>query len=306
MAGPYSYEFINQYNAAQNPSTVHCKNNALTMFFKRYLYQRVFSVFKWEAPKNWNMDYFQFVLYRCGYIAILNTRQFGVIPQICGLRGYNVFYAPTHAVIVNPFFTGIVEPKIDKQCTVLKLTPDYCGIDDLISYYAELMALCSEAGGMNLINSKLAYVLTAKNKAMAEGLKKIYDMIQTGNPAVVADEEYSNKNALSGDVSPLELHSTKVKENFIAPDLWLTLRKIENDFLTKIGIPNTNVEKKERLISDEVEANREETYSIPAGWLERLQAGCEQARNMFGIHLSVDWRCPPNGDNVNTRAVSLE
>lgn len=301
MQAPYSYEFINQYNSFLNPSTVHCKNNALTQFFKRYLYQMVFSVFEWTAPEHWNMDYFRFVLYRCGYIAIINTNKFGVIPQLAGLRGYNVFYAPTHAIIINPLLRGIQEPLIDKQCVVLKLAPDYGGIDDLVTYYAELMALCSEAGGLNLANSKMAYLFSAKNKAMAEGLKKMFDQIQGGNPAVVYDSKYK-AGALDNERPPVELFNAKLKENFIAPDLWLTLRKIENDFLAKIGIANINSEKKERLNSDEIQANRQETFAIPSGWLSRLKEGCAKASDMFGIKLSVDWR-EGYGDNVRSGSV---
>lgn len=44
---PYDYEFINKYNAAVSPSTVHVKNTGLARFFKRYLLQEAMSVFKW-------------------------------------------------------------------------------------------------------------------------------------------------------------------------------------------------------------------------------------------------------------------
>ncbi len=173
MIGPYSYEFINSYNAQIEPSTVHCNNTNLVWYFKRYLLDKTMNVFKWTLPEWWNKDYFRYVLYCMGYITIVNTDRFGVIPQLSGLRGYNVFYAPTHAIITNPHINGILEPEIDSQCVVIKLTHDYMGIGDLISYYADMMALCAEGAGMNIVNSKLAYIAGAKNKAMAEALKKM-------------------------------------------------------------------------------------------------------------------------------------
>ena len=84
---PIMYNYINAGNAQFSPSTVHVKNSALAMYFRRYLLQRAMSVFKWEAPEQWNMDYFRYVLYCWGYIAIINTREFGVIPQQCHLGG---------------------------------------------------------------------------------------------------------------------------------------------------------------------------------------------------------------------------
>lgn len=289
MSAPYSYEFISTYNGMIEPSTVHCKNTGLVWYFKRYLLQRAFSVFKWTLPATWSMDYFRYVLYMMGYIIIANTDSFGVIPLIGGLRGYNVFYQPTHAVITNPLINGILEPEIDSQCVVIKLTPDYMGISDLISYYADLMALAGEAAGMNLENSKLAYIIGAKNKTMAEALKKLYDMVQAGNPMVVYDKQYApeDKNPL------LEFFSQDLQKNFLAPDIMLSIRKLENEFDSKIGLANVNSEKKERLTNDEIQANRDETYSLAEIWMESVKDGIRKAQNMFGSVLddfNVEWR----------------
>lgn len=292
--GPYNYEQINLYNGSYEPSTVHCTNNQLTFYFRRYLLQKVYSVFKWDLPETWNKDYFRYVLYMAGYITIINTDAFGVIPQMSGLRGYNVFYAPTHAIITNPLINGILEPEIDTQCTVIKLTPDYMGIGDMVSYYADLMALCGEAAGMNVINSKLAYIVAAKNKAMAESMKKMYDQIQAGNPLVVYDAKYSPED----QKQIIEFYSQDLRSNFIAPDILLTLKKIENDFACKIGLQNVNSEKKERLTNEEVQANREETYSLPEVWIENLKDGCRKAEKMFGIKMSVDWRFDHDASNI--------
>lgn len=299
--GPYSYQEINLVSGSYAPSTVHCANNNLTFFFRRYLLEKTYAVFKWDLPDWWNPDYFKYVLYMNGYITIVNTDKFGVIPQLSGLRGYNVFYAPTHAIITNPLISGILEPIIDEECTVIKLTPDYMGIGDLISYYADMMALCAEAGGMNVVNSKLAYIIGAKNKAMAEAMKKMYDQVQAGNPLVVYDSKYSPEDG----ENMIEFYSQNLRENFIAPDILLTLKKIENEFACKIGLANVNSEKKERLTNDEVNANRDETYAIAETWLESLKIGCEKANKMFNIQMSVDWRFDHNAKSnvVNTGSI---
>lgn len=271
------------------PNTVHVKNVGLTRFFQRYLLQKAISVFKWKLPENWSRDYFLYVLYCWGYIAIVNTDKFGVIPQGCGLKGYNVFYQPRSAIIQNPLLSGTLEPVIGKQCTLLKLQPDYGGIMDLVSFYAQEMALASEAIDVNLLNSKLSYVFTASNKNAAESLKKLYDRIASGEPAVVIDKNLYNDD---GSVS-WEAFQQNVGQNYIAGDLLSDLRKIEAEFDTKIGIPNANTDKKERLITDEVNANNVETRNLPELWLESLQQGCREANAMFGIDISVDWRNEP-------------
>ena len=96
-----------------SPSTVHCKNANLTWYYRRYLIQKAIAVFKWKLPENWDPDFFRYALYALGFVAIVNTNKFGVIPTLCSLGGFNVFYRPTYAVISNPLLSGILQPEID-------------------------------------------------------------------------------------------------------------------------------------------------------------------------------------------------
>lgn len=284
---PYYYNYINAETSQVTPSTVHVKDSGLCRYFTKYLLQKAMSVFEWDLPETWNKDYFLYVLYCWGYVAVVNTDKFGVIPQGCGLKGYDVFYAPTHAVIANPLLSGILEPRIGTQCELLKLQPDFSGILDLVGHYAEQMALASQSVSVNLLNSKLSYVFTAKTKALAESLKKMYDQIASGEPAVVIDSRL--KNASDGEET-WKSFEQNVGGNYIVTDLLADLRKIEAMFDTEIGIPNANTDKRERLIQDEVNANNIETYSKCAMWLENLQDACKRVNDMFGLSISVRWR----------------
>lgn len=284
---PYYYNYINAETSQVTPSTVHVKDSGLCRYFTKYLLQKAMSVFEWDLPATWNKDYFLYVLYCWGYVAVVNTDKFGVIPQGCGLKGYDVFYAPTHAVIANPLLSGILEPRIGTQCELLKLQPDFSGILDLVGHYAEQMALASQSVSVNLLNSKLSYVFTAKTKALAESLKKMYDQIASGEPAVVIDSRL--KNAADGEET-WKAFEQNVGGNYIVTNLLADLRKIEAMFDTEIGIPNANTDKRERLIQDEVNANNIETYSKCAMWLENLQDACARVNDMFGLSISVRWR----------------
>ena len=298
---PYYYNYINAETSQVTPSTVHVKDSGLCRYFTKYLLQKAMSVFEWDLPETWNKDYFLYVLYCWGYVAVINTDKFGVIPQGCGLKGYDVFYAPTHAVIANPLLSGILEPRIGTQCELLKLQPDFSGILDLVGHYAEQMALASQSVSVNLLNSKLSYVFTAKTKALAESLKKMYDQIASGEPAVVIDSRL--KNAADGEET-WKAFEQNVGGNYIVTNLLADLRKIEAMFDTEIGIPNANTDKRERLIQDEVNANNIETYSKCAMWLENLQDSCKRVNDMFGLSISVRWRKIPEmggaSDDGNT------
>lgn len=294
VGAPVMYDYLNSSNSMVTPSTVHVSTSGLAYFFRRKLLQKAMSVFEWKLPEVWSKEYFLFVLYGWGYISVINTDKFGVIPQGCGLRGYDVFYRPTTVVVTNPLLNGMTELRIDKQCTLFKLQPDYGSIMDLINYYADMMALCAETAGVNLLNSKLSYVFFAEDKAAATSYKKLFDNIASGQPAVVVD-----KKLLKPDGKPAwQAFEQNVGANYIVGDILSDMKKWENMFNTDVGIPNANTDKKERLITDEVQANNTETSTRSSLWLEQLQIACEKTRKMFGIDISVDWRVEPQAEKA--------
>ena len=299
---PFSYEMINGATSLLMPSTVHVSKTGVCNYFKKYFLQMTMSVFKWNLPKNWNSNYFLYVLYCWGYIGVINTDRFGVVPQQCGLQGYNVMYNPTKIVVSNPLIKGIRTPVIDRQCTVIKMQQDYTPILDIIEFYAMLSALAVETASINMLNSRLSYIYAAGEKTVAESFKKMFDKIASGDPMVVVDKNMFNEN---GDLMGTLLEQN-VRQNYIAGDVLQDLRRIENMFCTMIGIKNSNTDKKERQIVDEVNANNEETKSLAAIWLEELQSGCEKTRNLFGIDISVDWRFKEEGvtDGVGSYTIN--
>ena len=283
---PVFYDHQNAYNSMLAPSTMHVRDTNLQWYFRRYLLQKAIAVFKWKMPEIWAENYFLYVLYCWGYVAIINTDKFGVIPQGCSLKGHNVMYQPTHAVIANRLLSGILEPQIDRQCTIIRLMPDYGGLMDKVNFYADVMALSAETIGTNLFNSKLAYVFAAQSKRDAETFKKLFDQIASGEPAAVIAKDLFNE-----DGSPnWQMFNQDLKNSYIVSDIMDDMRKWELRFLTDLGIDNANMEKRERLIVAEVESNNDEVKLWADQALDSLKKSCEKARNMFGIELSVDWR----------------
>ena len=289
---PAMYDTKNLFNSMVSPSTVHCRNTQLQRYFRRYLMQKAISVFKWQLPETWDKDYFLYTLYGYGYCAVINTEEFGVIPQWGALGGYNVFYRPTYVIITNPLIKEMKRPTIGIDCTIIKLQPDYGSITDLVNYYADMLALCSESIGINMINSHVSTVFPAANKAMAESYKKMYDKIASGDPAVVVD-----KNLFDDTGKPVWTpFQANIKNEYIADNILADMRRIEAQFDQDIGIPTANTEKRERLIVDEVNSNNVETAIRSEFWLEQIKKSVEETNTMFGTEISVDWRVNPQTD----------
>ena len=86
------------------------------------------------------------------------------------------------------------------------------------------------------------------------------------------------------------LFNQNLQQTYIAPQIMADLHRWKNLFLTEIGIPNSNFEKSERLITNEVNANNTETSAKVNLWLDQIKDGMKRANKMFGLDLDVKLR----------------
>ena len=241
---PFFYDYQNTVDSSRQPANMHVLANETGQFYQRYLLKKALSVFKWTLPEWWDENYFLYTLYCRGFVAIFDSGKFGVIPQGCGLQGYNVFYRPKRVIIANPLLTTL-EREIDVDCVLMQLQPDYMGILDLCSHYAEKMSLASSAINQNLWSTRLATVFFAENDAEQQAVKKAYDRMTSGEPMVVVRKNLRDEN---GNLK-YEIFNRDVKNSYVISDLIADLRKIEAEFDTRVGIPNANTDKRERLMT---------------------------------------------------------
>lgn len=307
MNMPIPYNVENMVASSYTPRGVIKTNNAAFKLFCRYLWEKVISVFKFGLPETFGKELFLAALFGNGYATVIKTDEFGLLAQWGVAGGYNVNYQPRFVRFANPLlpeFSGR-ELIIGQDCAIIKLCEDWSGVLDIIAYYAGKMALATQAIDVNLINSKLAYVFAAKDKTQAQSFKKLMDTINNGETSVVVDKSLFNEDGGAN----WQAFQQNLKQTYIVTELLNDYAKIEDEFNTRIGIPNANTEKRERLISDEVNANNVETSILAAGWLENIRDGCKMVKDMYGETITVDWRVKPNvtehSDNVGNRAETI-
>lgn len=282
MGIPVDYTYINAANGQKNPSTIHSQNIALTKFFERYLIDDFLGQWEVKLPETWAYNYTMYTLVYFGFLAVINTDKFGVIPQHCNLYGFDVMYQPTTAQIINPLIPNAIDARIHRDTELIKLFPDFGGIYDLIQFYAEKMALLSEGIDVNIINSKLSYIIGVDNKSSAETFKKTIDKVTSGESCVV-----TGKELFSEDGTPMwSTFAQNLKQNYIASQQLEDLKKLKLMFDTDVGIPNANTEKKERLTDDEVNSNNVETQTKIELIADSLEESAKRVNKMFGTNIS--------------------
>lgn len=299
LIAPFTYEQLNAHMGQIPQSFIHVHNTEIARFFKRYLLMDALAVFEWTLPDNWDADYFRYVLMGFGHVVVFKTDIFGVIPQYGELYGYNVFYRPNRAKVVSPLIRER-DMLIGRECSLIKLMPDYGSIVDLVDYYGDLMSLTYETLAVNILNSRLAYLIGVDSKAEAETFKSLFDQIASGKPAVFYRGKPATPQALKAQTGEWQTLLQNVGQNFIGTELLEALQAIRDEFLTHIGIPNLSERKKERVNLVDSERNSVETAAKSAMWLEELQKGIDQTLELFPEldgKLSVKLRFPADLSN---------
>lgn len=290
MYAPLNYDQINATAAQYHPSSVKAYNNKSFMFWERALFQRALSIMKIELPADWSgsiRDLFNYCLFTLGYVIVFNKEEYGVTFQPGGLSGYDWYYRPTKAIVTNPAIPGSLEMKIGTECGILKLTPDYRGIRDITEYYAEKLSSLDNAINMSLINNKYAFILAAKNKATAEALKKMLDLVNEGNPAVIIDQKVMD-DPNTKDTPFQTWDQGNLKEKYLTTDQLADFRTILHNFDTEIGIPTLPIEKKERMITSEAGALEADATSRSKVWIDTFNSSAQEVNSMFGLNIRAE------------------
>ena len=294
---PFNYEQINIAAGTYNPSPVKAYNNRSFAFWARSLFQRALSVVEIDLPDDWSgtiYDFFCYCLFKWGYLPVFELDKLGKVFQPGDLGGYNFWYAPTFSVISNPVLKGkslklaIGDSKVenaDGVCEVLKLTPDYYGIWDIIEYYAAKLSTLDNAIDMSLINNKFAFFLGAKNKGMCEALKKMLDKINKGEPAVIYDSKMVD-DPTSKDV-PWQFWDRDLRKSYLTTEQLADFKTLLHNFDTEIGIPTLPIEKKERMIDAEARSTDQDALSRSDVWIKTFNESAKAVNARYGLNIAM-------------------
>lgn len=295
MFAPLNYQKLNIIDNTFIPNTTKRRNNTSFKFWERSLFQRAISTLEFTLPDSWQgsiKDFFNYCLFRYGYIAVFYTVEYGLVFQPCNLKGYDIYYQPTDAIIKNPAFNTKLNNRkyiIGVNCELIKLTPDYMGIFDIIDFYADKLAELDGGINMSLVNNKFGFILTAKTKAAAETLKKAYDRVQRGEPLVIVDNKIVGDDPITKD-TPFQYWDRNLANNYITDKQLQDFATLLSNFDSEIGIPTIPYQKKERMITSEAESRTIDSTSRSLIWFDSLSSSIEKVNKMFDSNISVKLR----------------
>lgn len=281
----YSYKQAMNELYGLKPLEVKNVNNTSYFYYYEQLLLKIQSRYVFKGiPDTWDIDFLKDNLYTDGFLIALEKNGVNYLLN-GGITGINVYSKPTKANIANPVI-GTFEVTLGKDAELLyfnRVNGYFRSVRSLVSRYAIMLAQCDASISTSLMNSRVAHIFYADNQAEAETYKKMYDEVTAGSPAVFL----LKKKSLELDKSS-NMMLTNVKNTYIANDILDTKRTILNEFLTEIGVNNANTDKKERLVTSEVNANNSEVKSISELWLETMQQCLDRINKLFNLNVSVE------------------
>ena len=287
---PLNYDQINNIEGHLQPAMLKYCNSVTYAYWQRSLYQRAISTIDFKGlPDTWeasNRDFFYWCLFRFGYIGVFDTDEFGLSFQPGNLYGFDFYYQPVEFIVANPKLSQRF--KIHEECEIIKLTPDYSGIWDIISYYAMLLSALDSGISSSIVNSKFAWMMGAKNKAAAETLKKIFDRVASGEPAVVFDNSLLQVDPQSKEEAYTFLERSNLKQSYITTDLLMDKSTLLSSFDAEIGIRSLPYNKKERLVTAEAESREQDSTARLMVWKATLDSSIKLVNDMFGTSIKAE------------------
>lgn len=299
-----SDQTINLYQGTFTPSDKYSDSLAFD-FWCRALYQRALSVFDLvDLPDDFNnqeINLLYSLVYINGYCGGFPTTEYGNIINPVGLTGYTCFFGPESFIVNNPKLPEIdrkefkiyqlgMKDKLGKDFNpeeygvVIRMSPDYMGISDIIIYYAEKLANMSAGLDMNIENSKFAYVLGANNKSGRNFLKKLIDKIKAGASAII----YDSMVTPSTDFDTFDFFNRdNLKSSYMVTEFNSDIQTILNQYDAEIGIVNVPYEKKERMTQFEAQSKQSDGVARACLWKDTWQKSWDEYNELFGTKIKV-------------------
>lgn len=239
------------------------------------------SMFEWEnLPNSMNARFIEMCLYYNGQCAFLFDENYGYINTMCCDGGYiNIYGLPTELNCYSyrynerrSLYMNDTGEEKDKECILVMNNFERVPTAATVTLFASRLAEAQRTADVNIKAQRTPVLITTDQKQYFT-LKKMYEEFDGNTPAIFADKNL---------ITPDSLKSLKTDAPFIAQAVMDYKREIWNEFLTSIGVANLS-EKRERLISNEVDSNNELINLNLQSMLIPRKEACKQFNEKYGL-----------------------
>lgn len=272
------------YKLLSYKSVAQMANN---MTFSYYYYKLMLiarALFDWEnLPNNMDERWIEKYLFTSGKCIFYKDPMLGYMVAGLAQQGsINCYGDPTAVYPVAPNYRYQGEKLVNgENCYVIRnndlMLPEF----PIIRHYAFKLCNIDRAIDTNIEAVKTPIIVRCSDKQRLS-LKNAINQRRDNEPVIWSIDNSDIKDM----VSTLETNAPVV-----FPQLQTQKHMILNEVFTDLGINNANMDKRERMVSTEVEANDEQVKACEDVMLKAREEACKQINRIFpDLNISVKRR----------------
>lgn len=268
-------------------------NNGTYRQYYNRLVELAISMFEWKnLPDTVDPRFLELTLFTDGQAVFFKDEELGYLALQNAMNGdFDVYRIPINrrAFAVNGY-----QRKLTNKDSVIVYN-NYLHTNSQLDadMFARRLYNLDRAIDVNA-NAQKTPVLIKCSQEERLTLLNVYKQWDGNEPLIMGDKGL-NTNAMT---------VLKTDAPYVCDKLYQLKTQIWNEALTYMGISNINVQKKERLITDEVTRNQGGTIASRYSRLNARRDACKKINDMFGLEIWCDYRedyqtIDDNNDTVN-------
>lgn len=254
-----------------------------TATYYRQYYDRLMELsmvmFEWTGvPKGVDIRFLEKTLFLDGKAVFFRDDVMGELALKCATDGgFNVYGVPMRrrAYADNGYHNNLNE----ENSVIIWNNYLRTGSQTDVRVFAKRLANIDATIDINM-NAQKTPILIRCSEQQRLTMLNMYAKYEGNEPFIFGDNKL--------DIDQMQVYTTGAP--FIIDKLREEKNQTWNEALTYLGISNTNITKRERMITDEVIRSQGGTIASRYSRLEMRRMACKQINEMFGLNMECDYR----------------
>lgn len=269
-------------------------NNKTFIDYRQRLKEIAINMFKWDGlPPTVDKRFLELTLYELGYCLYFRDDVIGDIALTCTIGGrLDIYRIPIlRRAYANNNYNAL---RSNKDSVLIFNNYLHTPTSLTIDLYAMRLYEIERAIDINVKAQKTPTLILSSDQQRLT-MQNLYMQYDGNEPFIFGDKNMDTDG----------IKSLKTDAPFVADKLNALKHQIWNEALTFCGVENSNEDKKERLVADEVGSNYGAVEAQRKVMLNAREEACEQINAMFGTNISVRFNSDLN-TTANIKNVSRE